>query len=543
MSRFLSPGLAALLLLFVVSAIGLPFIALVQTAEQLNVIEVLNNVWIQRVITFSVWQAFLSTLLSIGLAIPVAIALSGEPRFPGRQWLLNAFSLSLVMPTVVAIFGIVTVYGRTGWLSSSLNSVGLESISLYGLNGILLAHVFFNLPLATRIFLVALDGIPTSQWRLSAQLGIHGFARLRHIEWPAIRSHIAGTAVLIFALCLSSFAVVLTLGGGPRATTIEVAIYQALRFDFDLGTAVSLAFIQLFICVLVLTLGSLWKQNLPMAFSSSHHHAHWRPATQWRTANALIIALASGFTLLPVFGLIASALNPALVRVLLSPSTLEALINTVLVGICSASLSCVMGIGLLLIARHCQYRWNWLRTGQWIRQAGNSILVMPPLVLGTGYFLLLRPYADVFSLALWLVIMTNALLGLPFVMKILEAPIHQMASSHDRLIQSLGISGWARLRWIDWPTLKPAGGFAFGIAASLSAGDLSAIALFGSDRVTTLPLLLYQRMGSYRMEEAAVTAVLLLVTCLSLFMLSHWATRSTRGTRGTRQTETVQEHT
>src|SRR3546814_19584569 len=43
----------------------------------------------------------------------------------------------------------------------------------------------------------------------------------------------------------TAVAVVLTLGGGPTATTLEVAVYQALRFDFDLGRAVTLALVQL----------------------------------------------------------------------------------------------------------------------------------------------------------------------------------------------------------------------------------------------------------------------------------------------------------
>jgi thiamine transport system permease protein len=48
---------------------------------------------------------------------------------------------------------------------------------------------------------------------------------------------------------------------------------------------------------------------------------------------------------------------------------------------------------------------------------------------------------------------------------------------------------------------------------------LSVIALFGSQNFTTLPLLLYQRMSSYRMEEAAVVAVLLTALCFMLFLL------------------------
>lgn len=527
MNRFFTATLSAALLILVASAIVLPFTALIQHTGQLSFQSVLSDVWIQRVIVFSLWQATLSTLLSVGLAIPVAVALSREQHFPGRSTLLNIFSLSLVMPTLVAIFGIVAVFGRTGWMNQALEAIGLPTMPLYGLNGILIAHVFFNLPLATRIFLVALDGIPAAQWRLASQLGLRGLSRLIHIEWPTIRARMIGTLVLVFALCLTSFAIVLTLGGGPRATTIEVAIYQALRFDFDIGTAVSLAFVQLLICIVVLALGSAWKEQTPMAFSALETQDSWRPRSRARVLNALIITAASAFVLLPIAGLLASAINPAFLHVLTQSSTLHAIVNTLIVSISSACLSLLLAIGLLLIARHCHFRLQWTRTASAVQLLGSLILVMPPLVLGTGLFLLLRPYADVFSLALLLVILINALLALPFVLRILDAPINQGAQNQDRLVQSLGVRGWTRFIWLDWPTIKPAAGLSFGIAASLSAGDLGAIALFGSERATTLPLLLYQRMGSYRLQEAAVTAVLLLLTCLFLFLASQWATRST----------------
>jgi ABC-type sulfate transport system permease component len=44
---------------------------------------------------------------------------------------------------------------------------------------------------------------------------------------------------------------------------------------------------------------------------------------------------------------------------------------------------------------------------------------------------------------------------------------------------------------------------------ALSLGDLGAIALFGSDRIITLPWLLYQKLGSYRTDDAAGLALLL----------------------------------
>ena len=96
--------------------------------------------------------------------------------------------------------------------------------SPYGLQGILLAHLFFNLPLATRLLLQALENIPVEQRQLAAQLGMNGWQQFRFVEWPALRRQILPSGALIFMLCFASFATVLSLGGGPQATTIELAI-------------------------------------------------------------------------------------------------------------------------------------------------------------------------------------------------------------------------------------------------------------------------------------------------------------------------------
>jgi thiamine transport system permease protein len=52
-----------------------------------------------------------------------------------------------------------------------------------------------------------------------------------------LREVLPGVALVILVICLTSFAVVITLGGGPKATTIELAIYQAVRFEFDLAAS------------------------------------------------------------------------------------------------------------------------------------------------------------------------------------------------------------------------------------------------------------------------------------------------------------------
>ena len=41
------------------------------------------------------------------------------------------------------------------------------------------------------------------------------------------------------------------MGGGPNSTTLEVAIYQALIFEFNFSKAASLASIQFFLCGII----------------------------------------------------------------------------------------------------------------------------------------------------------------------------------------------------------------------------------------------------------------------------------------------------
>ena len=145
---------------------------------------------------------------------------------------------------------------------------------------------------------------------------------------------------------------------------------------------------------------------------------------------------------------------------------------------------------------------------------------MPPIVLGAGWFVLLRSYADIFTLAPAVVIIINALMALPFVLRVLGPAARQADLDHARLCASLGLSGWNRLRLIDWPVLRRPIALALAFAMALSVGDLGVIALFGSEDFTTLPFLLYQRFGTYRIDDASGLALILAIYCFGLIALA-----------------------
>lgn len=181
---------------------------------------------------FTLVQAALSAGISCLLAVPVARALARR-RFAGRGLLVTLMGAPFLLPVIVAVLGLLAVFGRSGVVSGALALAGLPPLSIYGLHGVVLAHVFLNLPLVTRMLLMGWQAIPAERFRLAASLGMPPGAQFRHLERPMLRTVLPGAAVVVFTICLASFAVALTLGGGPGATTVELAIYQALRFDYD----------------------------------------------------------------------------------------------------------------------------------------------------------------------------------------------------------------------------------------------------------------------------------------------------------------------
>lgn len=491
---------AVLALAFVGLALAAGFLPVLWTGSEQGLAGV--DSYVLRVLIFTVTQAGLSTLLSLVIGLPVARALARQ-QFKGRALIVRLLNLPLALPAIVVIIGIIEVYGAKGWLGGMFD--------IYGLQGILLAHVFFNFPLAARLMLSELERIPGDSWKIAAQLGFTSQDNWRLVEWPQLRGSIPGIALLIFLLCASSFAIVLTLGGGPRATTLEVAIYQALRADFDPARAASLALLQLALCASLALLAQRFgglKQGWP---------ALGKPARRFDGRQGPVLAMDFG-----IIGLGLALLLPPLITLLVSgllhvavdASLMRAIATSLGLGAASAFLAFLIVWPLASAAA---------RHNTWRRLSGIAVLaswIMPPAVLATGWFILLISHASFTGLAPILVITMNALMAMPFVFQILGPAVAQQAQAHDRLCLSLGVTGWNRFRLIDVASLKRPIGLALVMAMILSLGDLTAISLFGTQDFVTLPALIYRQMGSYRFDEAVGTALLLSALVVGLSVLA-----------------------
>ncbi|HGF6560638.1 TPA: thiamine/thiamine pyrophosphate ABC transporter permease ThiP [Providencia alcalifaciens] len=512
----LLPGAIASGLLIVVALLA--FGALWFFAPEVSLREIIDDDYLWHVIGFTFWQALLSAIFSIIPAIFLARALYRR-RFWGRMLLLRLCAMTLVLPVLVAVFGILSVYGQTGWLAKLFLWLGVDyQFSPYGLRGILLAHIFFNMPLATRMLLQSLENIAIEQRQSAAQLGFNEWQQFTLLEWPYLRRQMLPTGALIFMLCFASFATVLALGGGPAATTIELAIYQALSYDFDLGRATLLALIQLGCCVGLM----LICQRINHAFSVgfSHQTSWFDPADNLfrRLRDWLVIAAAILLLIPPLLAVIVDGLNGQLLDVLQQSALWQATLTSLFIALCAGILCVILTLMLLWSSRELRLR-NALKLGQAIELSGLIILAMPGIVLATGFFIFFNETIGIPETPYPLVIMTNALLAIPYALKVLDNPMRDLAQRYNPLCQSLEITGFNRFKIIELRALRKPIAQALAFACVISIGDFGVVALFGNEEFRTLPYYLYQQIGAYRTNDGAVTAMLLLLLCFCLFSL------------------------
>lgn len=517
-------GYTALLLIILPTLVA--FYALIGFEGDGVAWELLADSYFHAILYFSLKQAVLSAVISVLLAWPVARAVFYLPDLMGRRAFLAVCLLCFVLPTLILITGLVALLGRSGWLLPLLG----DDWNLYGLHGILLAHIFLNMPFAVRALFLQLQGIPDSSWRLAAQLKLSGQQRFALIEWPALKSRLFVLGGFVFVLCFNSFAVVLALGGGPQATTLEVAIFQSLRYDFNIPEALTLAWVQLLIAGSLFFLMARFGSMAWLSPDTAGRQFVPRVSGKAKFLHRVVYALAWVFLLLPLL-----ALMPGLWALdadkWLSLNIFWPTVTTLVLGITAALLALVLTYLLLwplrrarINAQACMVsgqpekaiaysRWQWCL--EWL---ATHNLVAPAMVLSVGLYVFFLTRIDVDYWGIVLVALLNTVVIIPFAVQQMRPRLLQFDDQYQRLCASLKLSACQRLQ-VEWPWMKQVLISTFALILLLAMGDVAIFSIFGSGDWMTLPWLIYSYAGTYRIPEASLAAVILLVVCGAIVML------------------------
>ena len=139
----------------------------------------------------------------------------------------------------------------------------------------------------------------------------------------------------------------MALGGGPAATTLEVAIYQALRFDFDLDRAVALALLQVLFCASMALFARRLVVALPAAGGQGRSiERDDRDRLSARLGDGVCILLACLILLLPLAAVLVDGLTGPVVAAVSDPALGPALLRSLGIGLAAGLLATALALGL-----------------------------------------------------------------------------------------------------------------------------------------------------------------------------------------------------
>lgn len=479
--------------------------------------------WIADAVSFTVWQATLSALLTVALAIPVAYFVA-RTEFPGRRALLALSIVPFALPSIIVAFSFVIIYGNSGYIGVLFRAIGMDVTLLYNRWAIVFAHVFFNLPFAVRFFVGVFASVPQQHIRSAELLNLPKWRSFLLVDVPRLVRPTLSIGVLTFILCLSSFAIAMVLGGTPELSTTEVAIYQFVRYEFDLPAAAFIAMIQLVltgIAALVYWLTTL----LPMPrteMSESLIRMPWLEVSGLgRLIGIAILAPYLIFVCLPLLGIALDGLINLHVladlegdmAMLVGKALQRSVILAALTGLLSASLAWMLARGVAALAPHHP------RVADMVQQSLWLCMGISPTVLALAWFMVLRDADNPQTYAPAGILIVHTVLALPLSARVLIPAVQSFVLETSRTRAILGLPAWRSLWAVEMPALVAPLGLAFALGFALSFGEVGAVALFGAHDMETLPLLVYHLMGSYRFSEAAVLSFLLAAVCGTVFFL------------------------
>lgn len=493
----------------------------------------LNSAAILRPLGFTVWQASLSTILTLLLGLPGAYIFA-RYNFPAKPLLRVLTTLPFILPTVVVAAAFNALIGPRGWINLALMDwFNLASPPLQMLNSlpaILLAHVFYNTSVIIRVVGSAWSQLSPRYEQAGRVLGANPWNVLRHITLPLLMPAILAATLLVFLFDFTSFGVVLMLGG-PQFATMEVEIYTQAMHMLNLPLASVLSIIQL-LFTLVLTAGYSWFNRAAAVTSAPRldEDAITTPRgrkERWYTITFLALLLT--LLVLPLLALAARSfirLDETNHIVITLDYYRELFINrrgslfyippinAARNSLFYAGLTVLLSVTLGLMASRA------LAGRSWLNRLMDPILMLPmgasAVTLGLGFIVVFTHPPLQLQDSPWLIPAAHTLVALPFVVRTLTPALTSIPGSLRQAASILGASPFRVWLEVDLPIIARAALVSAVFAFAMSLGEFGATSFLARPEYPTLPIAIYRfigQPGALNYGQALAMSTLLLVLC------------------------------
>lgn len=496
---------------------------------------------ITKPLAFTLYQATLSTVLTLVLGLPAAY-LFARFDFAGRKFLRVLITIPFILPTVVVTAAFNTLLGPRGWLNLGLMSLfNLSAPPIHMLNSlsaILLAHIFYNTSIVIRMVGSNLSRLRQNLPLAAQNLGASPWRAFKEVTLPLLMPAILSATLMVFLFDFTSFGVVLMLGG-PQFSTLEVEIYNQAMNRFNLPVAGLLSIVQLAFTLLVSVLINRSKQpRYGKAALASESSGLREARTRWEKIFVIVMVvvllllmvtptlslltrsfftfdaargergeLKTGFTLRYYRELFENREQS-----LFYVPPILAIRNSMIYAGITMLLATVLG----LISVYA------------IQKSGKLSRFLEPLImlplgasavtLGLGFLIVFGGTVLTQGRFQALIPVAHALVALPMVIRTLLPALRGIPENLRLAAKSMGASPLRVFREVDLPVLFRAIAVSLLFAFTISLGEFGASSFLSNTAMPTIPVAIYRYLsqpGALNYGQALAMSSLLMVVCVA----------------------------
>ena len=176
----------------------------------------------------SIVTSFWATVFNVLFGLFAAYVLS-KYNFWGRNALIVTISLPTAIPTAVAGFALLLLWGPYGTLGRLLEPQGIQI--MFTAAAIILANIFVTFPLAFGVIKPVFDTMSSSLEEASATMGATRWQTFWHVTLPSLRGALLGGALLTFARSVGEFGSTILVSGNLANRTQTAPLYIFAKFN------------------------------------------------------------------------------------------------------------------------------------------------------------------------------------------------------------------------------------------------------------------------------------------------------------------------
>src|SRR6266850_3617294 len=175
----------------------------------------------------SMVTSFWATAFNVLFGLFAAYVLS-RYDFWGRNAVIVTISLPTAIPTAVAGFALLLLWGKYGMIGRYFSENQQIMFTPYA---IILANIFVTFPLAFGVIKPVFDTMSRSLEEASATIGATRLQTFWHVTLPSLRGAIVSGALLTFARAVGEFGSTILVSGNVAGHTQTAPLYIFAKYN------------------------------------------------------------------------------------------------------------------------------------------------------------------------------------------------------------------------------------------------------------------------------------------------------------------------